>query len=91
MKSVDKPKLTKEENEKRGKILKSIWNHKKTDKYEAKPTFELIFLNVYTHLENRKIVEDDMKQLKTTLDEAAGQIMKIIERSKRKPSGKTPK
>jgi hypothetical protein len=90
MKTVDKPKLTAEENEKRAKILKSMMDQKKTGKYDVKPTFELIYLNVYSHLENRKTVEDDMRQLKTTLDEVAGQIMKIIEKSKRKPSEKKP-
>jgi ribosome recycling factor len=91
MKTVDKPKLTAEEDEKRGKILKSMMDRKKTGKIDIKSTFDLIHLSVYPLLENRKTVEDDMKQLKTTLDEAAGQIIKIIEKSKRKPPEKTPK
>ena len=91
MKKIGKQKLTEEEIEKRGRILKSIMDRKKTEKVDVKSTFDLIHLSIYPLLQNRETVEDDMKELKTTLDEVADRIMKIIEKSKRKPFGRTPK
>jgi hypothetical protein len=91
MKNVDRPKLKAEEIEKKGKLLKSIMDRKKTEKVDVKSTFDLIHLSIYPLLENREIVEEDMKQLKTTLDDVAGRIVKIIEKSKGKPSRKIPK
>ncbi len=85
-----KPKLKIEEIAKRERIMKSVMDQKRTGKIDIKATFDLIHLSVYPLLENREIVEDDMKKLKTTLDEAACQICEIIEKSKRKTSNNTP-
>ena len=87
---TDKPKLKIEELAKREKILKSVMEQKKTGKIDIKATFDLIHLSIYPLLENREIVEDDMKKLKTILDEAACQICEIIEKSKKKTTNNTP-
>ena len=87
--SNDKPKLKIEEIAKRERILKSIMEQKKTRKIDVKATFDFIHLSVYPLLENREIVEEDMKALKKILDDAACRICEIIEKSKRKPSGQT--
>lgn len=87
---TDKPKLKIEEIAKREKILKSVMDQKRTGKIDIKATFDLIHISVYPLLENREIVEDDMKELKTKLDEAACLICEIIEKSKKKTSNNTP-
>jgi hypothetical protein len=88
--STDKPKLKIEELAKREKIMKSVMDQKRTGKIDIKATFDLIHLSIYPLLENREAVEEDMKQLKKTLDDAACCICEIIEKSKRKPSSNTP-
>jgi hypothetical protein len=88
--SSSKPKLKIEEIAKRERIMKSVMDQKRTGKIDVKATFDLVHLSVYPLLENREIVEDDMKKLKTTLDEAACQICEIIEKSKRKNPDTTP-
>jgi hypothetical protein len=87
---TDKPKLKIEELAKREKILKSVMEQKKTGKIDIKATFDLIHLSIYPLLENREIVEDDMKKLKTILDDAACQICEIVEKSKKKTTNNTP-
>jgi len=57
----DKPKLKIEELAKREKIMKSVMDQKRTGKIDIKATFDLIHISVYPLLENREIVEDDMK------------------------------
>lgn len=87
---TEKPKLKIEEIAKREKILKSVMDQKRTGKIDIKATFDLLHLSVYPLLENREIVEEDMKKLKKTLDEAACQICEIIEKSKKKTPNNTP-
>lgn len=82
----EKPKLKIEEIAKRQRLLKSMMEQKKTRKIDIKATFDFIHLSVYPLLENREIVEEDMKELKKVLDDAASRISEIIEKSKRKPS-----
>jgi hypothetical protein len=84
--STDKPRLKIEEIAKREKIMKSLMDQKRTRKIDIKATFDLIHLSVYPLLQNREIVEEDMKQLKKILDDAACRICEIIEKSKTKPS-----
>ena len=84
--SKDKPKLKIEEIAKREKILKSLMEQKKTRKIDVKATFDFIHLSVYPLLENREIVEEDMKELKKILDDAACRICEIVEKSKTKTS-----
>jgi hypothetical protein len=88
---TDKPRLKIEEIAKREKIMKSLMDQKRTGKIDIKATFDLIHLSVYPLLQNREIVEEDMKQLKKTLDDAACLICEIIEKSKRKPQENTPR
>ena len=89
--SSDKPKLKIEEIAKREKIMKSVMDQKRTGKIDIKATFDLIHLSVYPLLDNREIVEEDMKKLKKILDDAACQICEIIEKSKRKNPENTPR
>jgi hypothetical protein len=89
--SSDKPKLKIEEIAKREKILKSVMDQKRTGKIDIKATFDLIHVSVYPLLENREIVEEDMKKLKKMLDDAACLICEIIEKSKQKPKANTPR
>ena len=87
----DKPKLKIEELAKREKIMKLVMDQKRTGKIDIKATFDLIHLSIYPLLENREMVEEDMKQLKKTLDDAACCICEIIEKSKRKTPDHTPR
>jgi hypothetical protein len=87
----DKPKLKIEEIAKREKIMKSVMDQKRTGKIDIKATFDLIHLSVYPLLQNREIVEEDMKKLKKILDDAACYICEIIEKSKTKTSDNTPR
>jgi hypothetical protein len=89
--SNDKPKLKIEEIAKREKIMKSVMDQKRTGKIDIKATFDLIHLSVYPLLQNRAIVEDDMKELKKMLDDAACRICEIIEKSKNKTPDNSPK
>ncbi len=89
--SSDKPKLKIEEIAKREKILKSVMDQKRTGKIDIKATFDLIHVSVYPLLENREIVEEDMKKLKKMLDDTAGLICEIIEKSKQKLKENTPR
>jgi hypothetical protein len=89
--SSAKPKLKIEEISKRERILKTVMDQKRTGKIDIKATFDLIHLGVYPLLENREIVEEDMKELKKTLDDAACRICEIIEKSKLKSPDNTPK
>ena len=89
--SSDKPKLKIEELAKREKILKSLMDQKRTGKIDIKATFDLIHLSVYPLLQNREIVEEDMKQLKKILDDAASRIYEVIEKSKTKTSDNSPR
>ena len=89
--SSDKPKLKIEEIAKREKIMKSVMDQKRTGKIDIKATFDLIHLSVYPLLQNRVIVEDDMKELKKLLDDVACRICEIIEKSKSKTPDNSPK
>ncbi len=89
--SSDKPKLKIEEIAKRERIMKSVMDQKRTGKIDIKATFDLIHLSVYPLLDNREIVEEDMKELKKTLDDAACRICEIIEKSKRKTPENVPR
>ncbi len=89
--SNDKPKLKIEEIAKRERIMKSVMDQKRTGKIDIKATFDLIHLSVYPLLQDRDIVEEDMKKLKKMLDDAACRICDIIEKSKRKHQDNTPK
>ena len=89
--SSDKPKLKIEEIAKREKIMKSVMDQKRTGKIDIKATFDLIHLSVYPLLQNRVIVEDDMKELKKMLDAVACRICEIIEKSKSKTPDNSPK
>ena len=89
--SSDKPKLKIEEIAKREKIMKSVMDQKRTGKIDIKATFDLIHLSIYPLLQNRVRVEDDMKELKKILDDAACRICEIIEKSKSKTPDNSPK
>jgi hypothetical protein len=82
------PKLTLEEDKRRQELLRSLIYGKKTDSADFKAPAELIFLIVASKLENRELVEDDMKDLKITLDRVADRISEIIKKSRTKPSTK---
>ncbi len=86
-----KPKLTLEEDVRRQQLLRSLIYSKKTDSVDFHAPVELIHLIVYSKLENRELVEDDMKQLKVELDRIADLIGKIILKSRTKPSIDVPK
>jgi len=88
--SSDKPKLKIEEIAKRERIMKSVMEKKRAGKIDIEATFDLIHLSVYPLLQNREIVEEDMKDLKKTLDAAANRISEIIEKSKGKPRNNSP-
>jgi hypothetical protein len=81
-----KPRLTPEEDKKRQELLRSLIYGKKTDSVDFHAPAELIRLIVYSKLENRELVEDDMKELKVMLDRVADRIGEIIIKSRKKPS-----
>ena len=63
---------------------------KRAGKIDIGATFDLIHLSVYPLLQNREIVDEDMGELKKTLDAAANRICEIIEKSKGKPRNNSP-
>ena len=81
-----KPKLTPEEDKRRQELLRSLIYSKKTDSVDFHAPAELIRLIVISKLENRELVEDDLKELKVTLDRVADRIGEIIKKSRTKPS-----
>jgi cation transport regulator ChaC len=85
-----KPKLKIEEIAKRERIMKSVMEKKRAGKIDVEATFDLIHLSVYPLLQNREIVEEDMKELKKMLDAAANRIGEMIEKSKGKPQNNSP-
>jgi hypothetical protein len=82
----EKPKsyLTPEEDARRQELFRSLIYHKKTQQIDLKAPVELILLIVYSKLENRELVEDDMKELKSMIGRVADRIGEIIEKSKGK-------
>jgi hypothetical protein len=83
-----KSKLTIEEDTKRQQLLRSLIYGKKTDSVDFKAPAELIYLIVLSKLENRELVEGDMKELKVALDRIADRIGEIIQKSRTKPPAK---
>ena len=81
-----KPNLTPEEDKRRQDLLRSLIYSKKTDSVDFHAPAELIRLIVLSKLENRELVEEDMKELKVTLDRVADRIGEIITKSRKKPS-----
>jgi len=79
--------LKDEEIARRQTIMSSIMEHKETKKIDIKATFELIYLSFLPLLADRNLVEDDLKELKCTLDKCADQMLEIMKKS----TGKTQK
>jgi hypothetical protein len=89
-KPADKPAiktfLTPAEDRKRQEMFRGLIYGKKTDSTDFKAPAELIYLIVLGKIENRDIVEADLKELKRTLDCVADKISEIIVKSRCKPS-----
>jgi DNA-binding SARP family transcriptional activator len=76
--------LNDEEISRREEIAKALWEQKEPDRADIKGTLELIYLSFITLLDNRELVEDDLKEIKAKLDDCADQMIEIREKSKRK-------
>jgi hypothetical protein len=76
--------LKDEEISRREEIAKALWEQKEPDKADIKSTLELIYLSFITLLGNRELVEDDLKEIKSKLDDCADRMIEIKEKSKRK-------
>jgi len=83
-----KSSLTAEENTRRQDLFRSLIYSKRTQSVDFRAPAELLLLIVTSKLENRELVEDDMKELKVTLDRVATRIGEIILKSRGKPSTK---
>jgi len=83
-----KSSLTAEENKRRQDLFRSLIYSKRTQSVDFRAPAELLLLIVTSKLENRELVEDDMKELKVTLDRVATRIGEIILKSRGKPSTK---
>ena len=80
-----KPYLSIQEIARSKELLRTIMEQKREGKINIKGTFELMYLNFLPLLGNRQFVEDDLKELRATLDSTANRMLAIIEKSKRQP------
>lgn len=76
--------LKDEEISRREEIARAIWEQKGPDKADIKSTFELMYLSFIPLLENRELVEDDLKEIKSMIDACADRMIAIREKSKGK-------
>jgi len=81
----NKPNLSIEEISRSKELLRAIMEQKRSGKIDIKGTFKLIYFNFLPLLDNRILVEDDLKELKAMLDSSADRMLAIIEKSKRQP------
>ena len=83
-----KSNLTVEEDKRRQELFRSLIYGKKTQSVDFKDQAELIYLIVTSRIENRELVQDDMKELKAQFECLADRISEIIKKSRTKPSTK---
>lgn len=77
--------LTPKEDARRQQIFRSLIYHKPTEPMNLKAISEVLLLIVYSHLEHRELVEHDMKELKTMIEQTANRVGEIIEKAKGQP------
>jgi hypothetical protein len=78
--------LKEEEISRREEIGRALWEQKDPDKADIKSLLELIYLSFITLLGNRELVQDDLKEIKSRLDDCADRMIEIKQKSKRKTS-----
>lgn len=82
-------KYTAEEFSKREEIIRALKERKKAGKTDIRGNFDLasefFYYNFLLLLEDRKLVEEDLKELKSMLHALGDRMITIIEKSKNKP------
>ncbi len=82
---INKLKNLKDEEISRREVLaREFWEQKGPEKIDIKNIFELMYLSFIPFLENRELVEDDLKELKSMIDACADRMIAIREKSKGK-------
>lgn len=64
--------------------MKALKEDKTTGKVDARKTFELIYISFLRYVDNRRMVEIDLKELETMLYNCAYKMMDIMNKSKSK-------
>lgn len=82
---ISRRHLVEKEISRRKAIIRAIKKQKRAGKIDIKGTFELMYLNFVPLLEDRKLVEDDLNELKSMLNACADRMMAIMEKSRGKP------
>jgi len=83
-------KYTAEEFSKREELIRALKERKEAGKTDIKGNFNLaseyFYHNFLLLLEDRKLVEDDLKELKSMLHDLGERMIAIIEKSKKRQS-----
>ncbi len=81
--------LTVEEDKRRQELFRSLIYGGKSQSVDFRNQAELIYLIVISRLENRELVQDDLKELKVQFECLADRISEIIKKSRKKPTDNT--
>ena len=74
--------LTQDETNKIKILWKAVKKKEIEGKRDAKSFFEIVYLGFLKEIEDRKTVEEDLKQLQKQFDECANKMAEILEKSK---------
>jgi len=81
-KFVRKYYLTNEEFARTKDLWKLIEKSEKEEKLDADSFFEMVYLGFLKKIQDRKIVEEDLRDLHKQLNECANKMTEILEKSK---------
>jgi len=74
--------LTKDENDRIKNLWKIVGKKETEGQHDAKSFFEIVYLGFLKEIEDRKIVEEDLKDLQKQLNECADNMMSILKKEK---------
>jgi hypothetical protein len=64
-----------------------IANRSQSSRPDVESTLELMYLRILGRVEDRGAVQKELKQLKSLLDQAAGVMTEIMDKTDKKPRG----
>ena len=74
--------LTQDETNKIKILWKEVKKKETEGQRDAKSFFEIVYLGFLKEIEDRKAVEEDLKELQKQFDECANKMAEILEKSK---------
>lgn len=83
----EKYKLTEEEIKRVNEIDETIKKNLESGEIDARLSFERFYLGFLQYVKDRKIVKNDLDQLKTSMMETADKMIAIIRKSREKIPG----